>query len=769
MKVRIYVAAVTALAAAVACWAGVTVRAAQQPKLPAIALLVVLIVLAESLQVRRYHRDNIDALVVMEGMLAPLVLVASGWTVVGVTVIALAIGDSLRRNPSIKVVFNVAQWTAAAALASLVMAHLRPAQIDSPRTLGVLIFAMLVMSAVNQSAMAGVLYVVTGSPASARDGDKLRDVLTGHVVSITAGLASGVCLTAAYLWSPWTLVVGIVVVVGMHTAGQAFASLRADGVRLAGLQRATHALATSIDAASGLPAFLAEARLGFEVREVQLVLFTERGATVHSCTGTVDTGYTVMNGVHPLADAIAADLPEPARLEATDGSRAAELLSGSGHTRVLAVPLHSAGTTIGVLFLYDRIGMEGFEAGELTIADALAREVVGFLERVDLLREIDEERRKLAEILGATSDGIFSIESDGTVSSWNAGLVAITGYQAQEIVGTRHFGLLRPRDAQGRDVLLERWVDLVDKPGAMPTELQIVSAEGHSVWLSCSYSRIEANENRRDVLVVVARNITQARELERLKDDFVAVVSHELRTPLVPIKGWAQTLLNRGDRLNDDQRRTAVQSILAQAQKLESLVLNILEASRIEAGRADGEGSADVAGIAARLVDDTLASRPEREIRLRPPSVPCTVKGSAVWVERAVSNLLANAIKYSPDDEPVDVVITAQGSDVLVAVTDRGPGIAAEAQERIFERFERLEETRKQTGTGLGLYITRRLARAMGGDVTVSSVPGAGSTFLLRLPLAPVSTAAVMPEQRGRAVGEGDAADGTRTNVVRLR
>ena len=106
---------------------------------------------------------------------------------------------------------------------------------------------------------------------------------------------------------------------------------------------------------------------------------------------------------------------------------------------------------------------------------------------------------------------------------------------------------------------------------------------------------------------------------------------------------------------------------------------------------------------------------------------------------------------------------------MLVAVTDRGPGIAADAQERIFERFERLEETRKQTGTGLGLYITRRLARAMGGDVTVSSVPGAGSTFLLRLPLAPVSAAAVMPEQRGRAVGEGDAADGTRTNVVRLR
>ncbi|MBV9098925.1 MAG: HAMP domain-containing histidine kinase, partial [Frankiaceae bacterium] len=251
-------------------------------------------------------------------------------------------------------------------------------------------------------------------------------------------------------------------------------------------------------------------------------------------------------------------------------------------------------------------------------------------------------------------------------------------------------------------------------------------------------SRIPAGEDRGDVLVIVARNITQARELERLKDDFVAVVSHELRTPLVPIKGWAQTLLNRGDRLSEDQRRTAVQSILAQAQKLESLVLNILEASRIEAGRADGDGIADVGSVVSRIVDDSLASRPDRVIRMRPPAVPCNVRGSAVWVERAVSNLLANAIKYSPDEEPVDVVMSVDGDAVLVSVTDRGPGIAKDAQERIFERFERLEETRKQTGTGLGLYITRRLARAMGGDVSVSSEPGSGSTFVLRLPMAPV-------------------------------
>ncbi|MDQ1685310.1 MAG: hypothetical protein QOC82_2047, partial [Frankiaceae bacterium] len=447
-------------------------------------------------------------------------------------------------------------------------------------------------------------------------------------------------------------------------------------------------------------------------------------------------------------------------LSAAGDSEVARALAAIGHQRALAAPMRAGGATIGMLLLLDHAGMEGFEAGELSIAAALARELVGFMERVELMQAVDGERRKLNDILENTSDGILSIAADGTITSWNAGLAGSTGYGADEMVGTRHFGLLRPRDAAGRDVLIERWVEQIDSASGLPLELQVVSAAGETVWLACSYSRIPAGEDRSDVLVVVARNITQARELERLKDDFVAVVSHELRTPLVPIKGWAQTLLNRGDRLSDDQRRTAVQSILAQAQKLESLVLNILEASRIEAGRADGDGIADVGAVVLRIVEDSLSSRPDRVVRLRPAAVPCSVRGSAVWVERSVSNLLANAIKYSPDDEPVDVTISVDGSDVLVSVTDRGPGIAADAHERIFERFERLEETRKQTGTGLGLYITRRLARAMGGDVSVSSVPGAGSTFVLRLPMAPVDAAS---RSGSHASGSGSASESDET------
>jgi signal transduction histidine kinase len=136
------------------------------------------------------------------------------------------------------------------------------------------------------------------------------------------------------------------------------------------------------------------------------------------------------------------------------------------------------------------------------------------------------------------------------------------------------------------------------------------------------------------------------------------------------------------------------------------------------------------------VVEDVMEVRPDRRVRVFPPPVSCDVQGSAVWIERIVSNLIANAVKYSPKPEPVDVEVDTDHGDVIVRVTDHGPGIPVEDQERIFARFERLAATATQTGTGLGLYITRRLARGMGGDVTVASTPGAGSTFVLRLPVA---------------------------------
>jgi signal transduction histidine kinase len=236
-------------------------------------------------------------------------------------------------------------------------------------------------------------------------------------------------------------------------------------------------------------------------------------------------------------------------------------------------------------------------------------------------------------------------------------------------------------------------------------------------------------------LIVIARDVTKLRDVERLRDDFVATVSHELRTPLSPIKGWASTLLEFGDKLDDAERRDALQSILRQSQRLERLIVNLLEVSKIEHGAGDKEtADVDVAAVAERVVSDFRAAWPERRFHVDGAAEPAWGHAKELWVEQILTNLVSNAVKYSPDNKPVEVTVEPAIDCVRVVVVDQGCGIPAHELERIFDRFHRGRETSTQTGTGLGLYIARHLANEIGGDVSVQSVPGRGSRFTLEVP-----------------------------------
>src|SRR5207248_2983503 len=136
---------------------------------------------------------------------------------------------------------------------------------------------------------------------------------------IAVSLVAGVCLTAAYLWSPWTLLMGFVFIIGMHITGRANASLRADGVRLAGLQRATHALATSLEADDAIPVFLREARAGFEVRTVQLVLLDGERPSVYTSGEPVGAGCELVVAPHSLAELLVPIVTEPTRFTVGSG------------------------------------------------------------------------------------------------------------------------------------------------------------------------------------------------------------------------------------------------------------------------------------------------------------------------------------------------------------------------------------------------------------------------------------------------------------------
>jgi PAS domain S-box-containing protein len=743
-RIRLYIGVVTvaALAAALAV-AVLTTTTSEAPPL-VVPVLLVLIVQSELLRVTYKYRDSQESFTLIETALAPVLLATSGWQLVLVVGGGLTVAWLIKGRDPLKSMFNVAQWVLAASLAGITFDALRRTEGTDPENVLALLVAVLVAALVNQLAIAGILKLVTGHTFGRPVVSPV--VLVGKAIGPVGCIVLGLTVAGGYAWSPWTLTFAFVTQPLAHWASRGYAAGRADRQRLGGLHQATHALAFSLERSEAFARFLAEASSSFEVRTTELVLFDERTATgrpattgesegdvmeVHSC-GEDRADYAVERRRHRLAELLR-DASEPVRLAGRRlDAHLQAALAVEGYSQAIAVPLRSGDAPVGMLFLYDRSGMEGYEEGELAVANALAAEVVSFLERGELVQTVLEERRKLAEIVETTSDGIFSLDGTGRIRSWNPGLADITGFTAEEMVDTKHVGLLRMRDAEGADVLLERWAQADADP---PGEVQILDASGQPVWLSCSYSRIAAAEGRPPVLVIVARNVTQARELDKLKDDFVAIVGHELRTPLAAIKGWSSTLLSRGERMREDQRLTALQAVLGQAQRLEELVLNILESSRIEARTSGHESTTvDVSSSALKVVDEVVSARPDRVVRLVTPDRNCSVRGSDVWLERALANLVGNAVKYSPDGEPVDVVVALEDGDVVVRVSDRGPGIPLDARERVFERFERLEDTATQTGTGLGLYITRQLVRAMGGNVTVDSVQGAGSTFSIRLP-----------------------------------
>ena len=702
-----------------------------------IAPFLVLLTAAEYLLVRVHIRDQVLAITLFEAALAPLLF--SSPTVVVIAIVALAetITGLLRRNHPVKHAFNVAQFTTAAAVGSILFMVIRHGATASSWNLLALAIAMTAVVVVNIATLSTVICLAERQPL----GGVIRKLAPSMLFGWTANTAFGVLFAAAYALSAWTLVLFGVPMILMYSAFKGHATAVADRARLAGMHRATRALAGPVDPRDAIPQFLAEVRKCFDASEAELVLREGDVRVVHSvgCDGVAS--YTTTNerwGSDPLAVAILATR-QGTTVRATDNGVAGAWLRRAGRRDCIGAPLVEGDHGLGVLRVYDRGGPEGFEQGGLAVLEALAGEATRAMIKSELLETILEERHKLAEIVGQTSDGILTLAPDGTIQTWNTALERITGYTAEEMVGSARLDDLLVLDPHDSDVSLARWGD--DEP--LPTDLQIKTRAGETRWLSCSYTRVSDAESAPSTLIVVARDWTEAREVERLKDDFVATVSHELRTPLTPIKGWAVTLLQLSDRLDTAQREEGVKAILRHAERLEQLITNILEVTKIERGLLDRRDEVvDVASVVGKVVVDFRTAHPRRTIRFSAGEAALLTNGDELWTEQIVTNLVSNALKYSPPAEPVDVAIARNNGRIEVAVADRGPGIPPTDMERIFERFRRLGDhmTRTTGGSGLGLYIARQLAQAVGGTLAVENMPGGGATFSLSLPAALADT-----------------------------
>jgi two-component system, OmpR family, sensor histidine kinase KdpD len=235
----------------------------------------------------------------------------------------------------------------------------------------------------------------------------------------------------------------------------------------------------------------------------------------------------------------------------------------------------------------------------------------------------------------------------------------------------------------------------------------------------------------------LARDALEAETLRRsdaMKTAVLRAVSHDLRSPLMAILTSASALARKDLELGREDRRELASTILGEAERLDRLVANLLDLSRLQAGAAKPEpGVWPVDDLVVQAFDEVGAAGQRIEIAL--PDEPPFVRADADQVERALVNLIENALKYSPASEPVHVQVTSTASEALIRVVDHGPGVAPADRERIFEPFQRAADDGVQ-GAGLGLAIARGFAESNGGRVWAESREGQGSTFVLALPVA---------------------------------
>jgi len=228
-------------------------------------------------------------------------------------------------------------------------------------------------------------------------------------------------------------------------------------------------------------------------------------------------------------------------------------------------------------------------------------------------------------------------------------------------------------------------------------------------------------------------------ELDRMKSDFVSTVSHELRSPLAVIGGFAKTLSEHYEKIDDRTKLESLDIILKKSAALEGMIENVLNMSRIEEGRLDVEfGEFDVVELCRSVLESHEGESERHELKLKCSEDVLWVRADPEKAEVAIGNLVRNAIKFSPRGGEVCVEVGKYERMAKVCVSDQGIGIPKEEQERIFERFYQVDrgETRSFSGSGLGLFITRELVQAMGGRVEVESEPGKGSAFTIFLPLS---------------------------------
>ena len=337
-------------------------------------------------------------------------------------------------------------------------------------------------------------------------------------------------------------------------------------------------------------------------------------------------------------------------------------------------------------------------------------------------------------------DGVLRVDAGGCINEYNAAAVALTGFEGDALIGSRFADLLRPRSHDGVEVWADGWhpsVALRSVRGVPEQEVTLTRGDGSDVkaFVTVAYVRDDSGQMVGAVLVLRSAHTRLHRATAGI--EIVSTVSHELRSPLTSVKGYTSLLLNRWDRLGEDQKKMMLEQVNHDADRVTRLITELLDISRLETGRLVlRRQMVDLASVAKTVVDKVAMEYPDLEVDLAFPDQLPRPYADPDKVEQVLTNLVENACKYA---SAKGLQVNAEHVDrqVAVSVADQGDGIPTDDIPRVFDKFFRRSEG-KPTGSGLGLWISRGLVEAHGGRLSATSIPGQGTTFRFTLPLVTI-------------------------------
>jgi len=415
----------------------------------------------------------------------------------------------------------------------------------------------------------------------------------------------------------------------------------------------------------------------------------------------------------------------------------ADPMLAAGYASCVAAPLVGPeGAVQGVLSVYCR-PPRAWREEEVEALAAFAGTASAALSSAELYQSVALEKERSVAILSNIADGIVAVDREGKVVLWNAAAERITGVPGHDALGRLPGEVLQRELESGEHA---------------PAGERLVSLRrgGEEIWLSLTEAVMRDPAGAVAGRIFAFRDISSERVVEQMKSEFVSNVSRELRSPLTSIYGFAETLLRDDVLFGEDERNTFLGYIASEAGRLTSIVDRLLAVAQLDSGDLQVQLAAtDVGEVVAEVVAAAKQSfvLDGHEFVLDLPPEPLAADADRDKLRQIVTDLVENAVKYSPGGGTVRVSARRRDDSVEVSVDDEGIGIPQSEQGRIFAKFYRAESSGRDLasgGTGLGLFIAKELLAAMHGRISVRSTEGEGSTFVFSLP---VTTPAVVGER----------------------